>query len=388
MSAGTTPVSQDRAEFVEYRAALPPRRHRRGWVIVAVVVVVLAAGAVVVVRGVFRGTGGGGGSSDNGSATSVATVQRRSLSKQLQVNGTLGYAGSYKVLGPAHGMVTWLPALGQVVSQGQVLYKVDGTPVVLLYGAAPAWRALASGTTGADVAQLNHDLVTLGYVMSADVDSAWNRYNWATSAGVQKLQKQLGVDQSGELALGEVVFLPTAARVTTLQAGLGAPASGPVLQASSTAPTVSVLLNADLQSEIKVGDQVAVTLPDGSSTPGTVASVGKVAAAPPNDQGGGGDSGPTVPVTIQPTDPTKISGLDQAPVLVSITTTTIRDTLAVPVYALVALADGGYAVEVVNPDGTRQLVAVLPGLFDDATGLVQVTSSGLSAGQHVVVPAS
>ena len=65
--------------------------------------------------------------------------------------------------------MTWLPKVGQVVRQGQVLYRVDEAPVVLLYGATPAYRALAEGATaadvtGADVAQLNHDLVALGYV--------------------------------------------------------------------------------------------------------------------------------------------------------------------------------------------------------------------------------
>src|SRR6266487_7019666 len=107
MSAGTTPATSERGEFVESGGGLPPRRRRRRrWVIVAmvvvvVVVVVLAAGAVVVVRGVFDGDGGSSGSGDNGSATSLATVTRRSLSKQTQVNGTLGYAGSYTVLGQA-----------------------------------------------------------------------------------------------------------------------------------------------------------------------------------------------------------------------------------------------------------------------------------------------
>jgi hypothetical protein len=60
----------------------------------------------------------------------------------------------------------------------------------------------------------------------------------------------------------------------------------------------------------------------------------------------------------------------------------------VPVNALLALASGGYAVEVVAPDGVHHLVAVQLGLFDDTAGLVQVTGSGLAAGQRVVVPAS
>jgi Putative peptidoglycan binding domain len=375
----------------EFVAVPPALRRRRRWVIAAVVVV-LAAGTVVVVRDVFGGTTADGGSGDNASATSVVTIEQRTLSKQMQVNGVLGYTGSYTVLGQAHGTLTWLPTVGQVVSQGEALYQVDGAPVALLYGAAPAWRVLASGTTGADVSQLNHDLVALGYVSSADVSAAWGTFGRATRVGVKKLQKHLGVDQSGELTLGEVVFLPTAARVTALQAGLGAPATGPLLQASSTAPTVTVALAADQQSVVKVGDQVTLTLPNGSTAAGTVASVGTVATVASDPQGGNGngngDSRPTVPVTIQPTDPHAISGLDQAPVLVSITTTTVQNALAVPVYALLALAGGGFAVEVVNPDGARRLVGVTPGLFDDTSGLVQVTGGDLAAGQRIVVPAS
>ena len=394
MSGGTTPATSERAGFVESGGGLPPqRRRRRRWVIVAVVVVLLAAGAAVVVRGGFDGDGGSSRSGGSGSATSLATVERRSLSRQMQVNGTLGYAGSYTVLGQAHGVVTWLPAVGRVIRQGQVLYRVDGAPVALLYGSTPAYRALARGATaadvtGADVAQLNHDLVALGYVGKADVDSAWDEFNWATKAGVEKLQKHLGVDQSGKLSVGDVMFLPTAARVTTLQAGLGAPATGPVLQASSTARTVRVALDADLQSEVKAGGQVTITLPDGSTTPGTVTSVGKVATAPSNNSGPSGSSTPTVPVTIRPTNATATGSLDQAPVEVAITDQTVHNVLAVPVNALLALASGGYAVEVANPDGTHHLVSVSPGLFDDAAGLVQVTGSGLAAGQHVVVPAS
>src|SRR6266508_3159476 len=352
MSGGATPAISERADL----AGSGGRRGRLRWVIVAVVLVLVAAGAFVAVSGVVD-SGGGNSTGGNGSATSLATVERRSLSEQMQVNGTLGYAGSYTVLGQAHGTVTWLPKAGAVIRDSRVLYRVDGAPVVLLYGSTPAYRALAEGATaadvtGADVAQLNHDLVALGYVDRSDVDSVWDEFSWATKAGVEKLQKHLGVDQTGELSLGDVVFLPTAARVTTVSANLGGQATGPLMTASSTARTVSVALDADLQSEVKAGDQVTITLPDGSTTPGTVTSVGKVATAPSNNSGGSDSS------------------------------------LAVPVTALLALAGGGYAVEVANADGTRHLVPVSPGLFDDAAGLVQVTGSGLAAGQHVVVPAS
>jgi hypothetical protein len=55
---------------------------------------------------------------------------------------------------------------------------------------------------------------------------------------------------------------------------------------------------------------------------------------------------------------------------------------------LVALAGGGYAVEVVSRNDTRHLVTVSLGIFDDAAGLVQVSSPGLAAGQRIVVPTS
>jgi hypothetical protein len=393
MTAGTTPVTSQSAELIEPTTSPRPRQRRRRRVVAVVLVVVIAAGAVVAIRAVFDGAGGHSGSSNNGSSTSLATVTRQSLSAQMQVNGTLGYAGSYTVLGQQPGTVTWLPAPGQVIRDGQVLYRVNDAPVVLLYGSTPAYRALADGPTaadrtGKDVAELNHDLVALGFVDKADVDSAWDEFNWATRSGVEKLQQHLGVDQSGTLSPGDVVFLPTAARVTMLRASLGGPASGPVLQASSTAQTVSVALDADLQSEVKSGDHVTVTLPDGRTTAGVVASVGKVATIASNGPGGPGGATPTVPVTIRAASPTATGSLDQAPVLVQITTATVHDALTVPVNALLALAGGGYAVEVVDPAGTHHLVAVSPGLFDDAAGLVQVTGSDLSAGQHVVVPAS
>ena len=72
---------------------------------------------------------------------------------------------------------------------------------------------------------------------------------------------------------------------------------------------------------------------------------------------------------------------------VNITTGTARGALVVPVGALVAQSTRRYLVEVVGPGNTRRWVPVRPGIFDDASGLVQVTGA-LTPGQRVVVPAS
>jgi hypothetical protein len=311
------------------------------------------------------------------------------LSARTPVSATLGYAGSYTVLGHS-GTLTWLPSPGHVISQGQAVYKTgNGSPVVLLYGSVPAWRALDPGVTGADVSQLNRDLVALGDASSPEVSAAgWDYFSAETQAGVQKLQSALGISSPpGSLALGSVVFEPAALRVVTVTGSLGGPASGRVLTATSTQHVVTIALDAAAQSEVKAGDSVTVTLPDGSVTPGTVSSVGTVATVSSGSkasQSGSGSSA-TIPVTVTLTDPSAAGSLDQAPVTVNITTATVSNALVVPVGALLAQSAGGYAVEVAGAGNTRRLVPVTTGIFDDTNGLVQVTGA-LTPGEQLVVP--
>ena len=141
---------------------------------------------------------------------------------------------------------------------------------------------------------------------------------------------------------------------------------------------VTIDLDTAQQTEVAVGDQVTITLPNGQTTPGTVTSVGTVAST--------SSSGTTVTVLVTPTDPAATGSWDQAPVEVTVTTGSVKNALVVPVDALLALASGGYALEVVSAKGVHSLEPVTLGLFDDADGLVQVTGSDVSAGQRVVVP--
>jgi Putative peptidoglycan binding domain len=363
----------------EARAAR--RRSRRRWVTVVVVVLVVAAAAVGAgVAGVFGGSGSPGAAAGGSDKTSTAAVQRRSLSSQTQVSATLGFAGSYSVTGQGSGTITWLPAAGRVIRQGGVLFRTgNGTPVFLLYGRIPAWRALSEGVHGADVRQLNRDLVALGYVTAAELGpQPWKFFTPVTAAGVEALQTHLGLTVTGSLPLGQAVFLPHAIRVSKADVSLGGSATGTILSATSARRVVTIALNADQQTEVKAGDKVSITLPDGNATPGRVSSVGKVAS--------GSGSSATVSVRVALKDPKAAAGLDQAPVEVAITTGAVKNALVVPVDALLAQAGGGYAVEVTGPGG-RHLVKITPGVFDDAAGLVQVTGTTLAVGQHVVVPA-
>jgi hypothetical protein len=314
-------------------------------------------------------------------ATATATITRRSLTAQTLVDATLGYTGAYTVVNRSPGTITGLPAIGQVVRQGGVLYRVDGRPVILLYGRVPAYRALSYGMKGRDVTELNTALKALGHATGDD-----DVFGSATAYALERLQHEVGLPQTGGLPLGQAVFLPGAARITARQALPGEPVhpGAPLLRATSTRTVVTVALDAAEQTEVKKHDKVTITLPGGRTTPGVVSSVGRVAKV---TKTASGDGAPTITVRVTPADPKATGGLDQAPVQVAIVTGGVRDALVVPVGALLAQAGGGYAVEVIGPRGNH-LAGVSPGLFDDADGLVQVTGPGLSAGQRVVVPAT
>ncbi len=348
--------------------------------------VIVAVVAAATVAGWRAGVFSPAASSGTGQATpATAVVTRQGIAATTPLTATLGYAGTYPVTGRGSGTLTWLPSAGQVIRQGHALYKTgNGFPAVLLYGSVPDWRPLGEGVTGEDVSQLNHDLVALGDADGANISAlGWDYFSWETAAGVEKLQSALGVSSpSGSLPLGSVVFEPQALRVSRVTGSLGGSASGPVLAATSDRHMVTVSLDVSQQSQVKAGDKVTVTLPDGTITPGTVSSVGTVATTSRSE----GDT--TIPVQVMLTDPRAAGTLDQAPVTVNITTaSSLGPVLVVPVTALVAQSSRRYVVEVAGPGNTRRWVPVTPGIFDDASGLVQVTGA-LTPGQRVVVAAS
>ena len=275
---------------------------------------------------------------------------------------------------------TMLPATGTVVRRGRPLYAIGGRSVLLLYGRGSAWRTLRPGMTpGRDVAELNANLRALGY----GAGLAGDGFDAATERAIMALQAAHGLARTGELRLGSVAFKPGPVRVKSVTPTLGAAVqAGPVLTVSSTRHQVTIELDAARQSEVKAGDRVTITLPDTRTTRGVVSSVGSVASTAK-----AGET-PKIAVRVRLADPAVAGHLDQAPVTVLITTATVRNALAVPVNALLALAGGGYAVEEVRPGGVHRLVPVELALVDDAAGLVQVIGSGLRAGQRIVVPAS
>ena len=115
-------------------------------------------------------------------------------------------------------------------------------------------------------------------------------------------------------------------------------------------------------------------------------SVGTVATTP----SGSGDSGssPTITVLVTPDDPTATGNLDQAPVQVSITTGSAKDALVVPVDALLALAGGGYGLEVVSPKGGTPSSRCRSASSTTPPEWCRSRDPGVASGQRIVIPGS
>jgi multidrug efflux pump subunit AcrA (membrane-fusion protein) len=362
-----------------------PSRRRRWPRRLGVLLLVGALGAGAVWWQASR-SGGNGTAQASGPRTATAPVVRRTLNSQETVDGTLGFAGDDDLVNRGEGTVTWLAEEGATVGRGQTLYKIDDKPVPLFYGDLPFYRELSVGVEdGDDVTQLERNLDALGY----DPGTVDDHFSSATRDALKQWQEDRGLEKSGVLRPGDVGVSSGAVRVAEHKTSVGAPAGKgqTVLTMTSTTRQVSIDLDASKQSFVKVGDRVEITLPNGRTTTGKVSFVSKVAKTSTDDSGAGGnnnDATTTVAVTVSLDHPKETGALDQAPVDVDITTDTARNALAVPVNALLALAEGGYAVEVQEAGGVRRLVPVKVGLFADS--LVEVSGGGLREGMNVVVP--
>ena len=279
------------------------------------------------------------------------------------------------------GTVTSLPRAGSVVERGGALYRLDGDPVVLMYGSTPAYRALQSGVSeGRDIRELEHNLVALGF----DPGTVDDSFTSSTVSAVSDWQESLGLAQTGAVELGRVVFLPGPRRVGEHKTSVGSVLSSgsEVLDTSSNKRVVTVELDASLQEMAHKGDRVEVTMPDGSLARGRITAVGRVArelessSADPN-----AEPQMVIDVTIELRSNRGAGRLDEAPVSVGLAQETRRHVLAVPVDALVARRGGGYGVELA---GSRRIVPVRGGMFAD--GYVEVSGGSIREGTRVVVP--
>jgi multidrug efflux system membrane fusion protein len=302
-------------------------------------------------------------------------VTRQNLTDSETVDGELGYGTTTAGVSRSPGTITWLPDSGQALSRGQALYKVDNKPTSIMYGALPAYRRLAVDSEGPDVLQLEQNLKKLGYT-GFTVD---DEYTSATADAVEEWQEDRGLDETGVVELGQVVFTDGPVRVDSLSTQQGSPTAPgqTVLTYTGTTKAVTVELDAADQRLAKRGAKVSVTLPDDSTAAGTIDEVSTkiVPAASP-------DQDPTtkfeVVVAISNQKAAAPASVD-----VAFTASERKNVLTVPVAALLALQEGGFGVEVVGA-GRSQYLPVKTGMF--ANGRVEISGAGIAAGMSVGVP--
>jgi Putative peptidoglycan binding domain len=373
----------------------------------AVLVAVAATGGVVVMSRATPAT-----QAAQEPPANTVQVKKGQISAVVSLNGALTYrarsdGSPYSVINQALGRYTELPDNGDKVECGDVLYRVDNKPVLLLCGTVPAYRDLYFGDVGKDVGQLNRNLHTLGYDAKAgvDIDPDDSAFTDKTVRAFQLLQHDKGLSVTGYLAIGDAVFLPESVRIAKVSGELGgsaqpgAPPGGSaqpsaqpggsaqpgaqVLYATSDTLEVQVNLEASQQGEVKEGDPAQIALPGNKSVTGKVDRLGRVAQAAAGQNTNAGAA--IIPAYIRLDDPASAPELDKAPVRVDITTGGVESALSVPVTSLTGKSGGGFAVEVVRDGGRRELVAVKLGMFDAADGRVQVEGD-LAEGDQVVVP--
>lgn len=178
----------------------------------------------------------------------------------------------------------------------------------------------------------------------------------------------------------EVVMVPTdAVRVDSVVAVVGQSGGDAVLRWTGVSVRAYATLTAGQARQIATGTAARVTLPDGTEVEGTVAAV-----EPAGQDGEGQATDPRLVVDLADQEALATAGL--ASVRIGLPSETVDDALVVPVTALLALAEGGYALEVVDPDdaGRTTLVPVEVGLITEARA--QVITDQVDAGATVVIP--
>ena len=155
---------------------------------------------------------------------------------------------------------------------------------------------------------------------------------------------------------------------------------------SSIGIEVVFQVDASDQETVTLGDNVEIELPTDERVPTVITFIDQVVTQT--------QTGDFIEVILEVLNPEEIEAYDQAPVKVFVTTEISQNVLYVPVNALIALAEGGYALEIYDGEiegstfegesGVDTIyVAVEIGVFTD--GFVEVIGN-IAKGQLVVVP--
>jgi len=306
-----------------------------------------------------------------------ATVQRGEVGASTSLNTVAQWKPTPIGANRASGVVTEVSVSpGDTVGQGSTLYSVDLRPVVVAQGAVPAFRAIGEKSKGPDVAQLQVMLGGLGFYGGAADGEAGT----GTVSAIKDWQESLGLERTGVMQSGDVIFVPSLPTRVTLDAEKvrrGAMLSGgeDVVSGLPSSPVFTIPVTDAQAGMMPTGTAVEITSPRGVTWRATVSGRSKdekqnvtlmALAAVSSDAICGADCG-------------QIPAAEEVALRSKVVTVATVAGLVVPSAALVTGADGQVAV--IDKKGVRIPVTVKAA----AKGMSVV--EGVSEGVSVQVPA-
>jgi hypothetical protein len=366
----------------------------------------------------------------------TATVHRADLIETQRYSGRLSYPsrGIVHLSGP--GTVTSLPHAGQILTESASVAGVDDQPIGVLFGTTPLYRTLGSANTssaqlaarvaqanllsaqatlsqtiqspdagrggsdagatgsearaarvaqaqvgvdeardrllgaqralqqaqapqrGTDVALVAGAMTALGYYRG--FTDSWNA---ALQDAVRQWQDNVGAASSGQINPDDVLVVKGASRVSRVQGAVGNPPSTVTISLSSLSRVATFQLGNGVPAALARGRRVTLSA-GGDATTGRVTSVNA--------------SRQSAIVQVAFDQSSRLAHIGSTRVSMSVTTADQRNVLAVPTQALLALASGGYALQL--PGG--RLLAVSTGTVQG--GDIEVSGPGVHEGLRVV----
>ncbi|GAB2900486.1 efflux RND transporter periplasmic adaptor subunit [Streptomyces mayteni] len=380
-------------------SATPERRRRWALGILITATIASSAGATLAAQVIRSPAQAIAESAPPPPSLLTAEVELRVLSDSVVLRGAVTAGQTVDVAPVVQGdgirfqVVSRAPVdAGASLAPGQVIVEVSGRPVFVLPGELPAYRDLAPGARGDDVAQLQEALRSLGHDVGGDEPGA---FATGTGRALTALYADIGyeppsattegagpvVSDAPLLPAGEVVYLADfPARVDRVSTPVGAEVTGPVMTISAGALLVRGALQPHQRDLVRTGQEVRLLSElTGETVGGRVTTVSETMAA---------DGAPGFALVVTPEEPL-VSGWAGQDVRLTVEAATTEDeVLVVPVSAISARANGEIFVQVLEPDGGRRDVRVTTGVTGD--GSVEVTpvaggENGLRVGDEVVV---
>lgn len=352
-------------------------RTRPGWTGLLRWAVALAAGALIgVLAGQYVVTRPSGPSSDDAPVRQTYMISEGTLNRTLRFPAMAEWAVTGIVYAPAGGVVTEIVKPSGAFGAGDLVLRLNERPVVVLPAPVPAFRDLAVGSQGRDVAALQAYLATLGYPVAADLEA----FTKTTLSAVRTWQRALRLPPTGVVARGDLLFVDLSDLdgsplrwTAAVTAGASLSPGAPILERLADAPTLTIEFGETPPDQFTEGLRGRATFPAGQQVDVILSAFrsanGRLTAELVASAGPLCDASDCL--ALVPAD-----GKTQ----VDVEFTLVPETTGplVPAAAVQSDATGQAFVEL--PDGRRQPVTVIVA----SEGMVIV--DGVASGQEVVLP--